>query len=55
MCFINQMRELMSAKDLYIQNIIVSEHDNHSNSRDSKMRVLAKLPLFYHFCGVPTQ
>ena len=24
--------QLMSAKDLYIQNITVSEHDNHSNS-----------------------
>ena len=24
--------QLMSAKDLYIQNITLSEHDNHSNS-----------------------
>ena len=32
MSFINQMRELMSAIDLYIQNIIMSEHDNHSDS-----------------------
>ena len=24
--------KIMSAKDLYIQNITVSEHDNHSDS-----------------------
>ena len=24
--------QLMNAKDIYIQNITVSEHDNHSNS-----------------------
>ena len=24
--------QIMSAKDLYIQNIAVSEHDNHSDS-----------------------
>ena len=28
--------QLMSAKDLYIQNITVSEHDNHSDSFEVK-------------------
>ena len=36
MFFISQIKErylqLMSAKDLYIQNITVSEHDNHRDS-----------------------
>ena len=28
--------ELVSARDLYLQNIIVSEHDNHSDSFEVK-------------------
>ena len=28
--------ELVSARDLYLHNIIVSEHDNHSDSSEIK-------------------
>ena len=36
----------MSAKDLYIQNIIVSEHDNHSDSFQVKFPdVFTNYPL----------
>ena len=38
--------QLMSAKDLYIQNIIVSEHDNHSDSFQVKFpNVFTNYPL----------
>ena len=38
--------QLISAKDLYIQNIIVSEHDNHSNSFQVKFpNVFTNYPL----------
>ena len=38
--------QLMSAKDLYIQNIIVSEHDNHSDSFQVKFpNVSTNYPL----------
>ena len=46
MSFINQMRELMSAKDLYIQNIIASEHDNHTDSFQVKFpNIFMNYPL----------
>ena len=38
--------QLMSANDLYIQNIIVSEHDNHSDSFQVKFpNVFTNYPL----------
>ena len=38
--------QLMSAKDLYIQNITVSEHDNHSDSFQVKFpNVFTNYPL----------
>ena len=38
--------QLMSAKDLYIQNITVSEHDNHSNCFQVKFpNVFTNYPL----------
>ena len=38
--------QLMSAKDLYIQNITVSEHDNHSDSFQTKFpNILTNYPL----------
>ena len=38
--------QLISAKDLYIQNIIVSEHDNHSDSFQVKFpNVVTNYPL----------
>ena len=38
--------QLMSAKDLYIQNITVSEHDNHSDSFQVKFQnVFTNYPL----------
>ena len=38
--------QLVSAKDLYIQNITVAEHDNHSDSFQVKFpNVLTNYPL----------
>ena len=47
MFFISQMRkDIMSVKDLYIQNITVSKHDNHSNSFQVKFpKVFTNYPL----------
>ena len=38
--------QLMSAKDLYVQNITVSEHDNHSDSFQVKFpNIFRNYPL----------